>query len=107
MSKLVVVIAPFAPHIAEELWERLGMKGSVCDAQWPEWNEAYLVENEVNMTVSFNGKARFQKTFAADASRDDIEKATLADDRSKHYMDGKSVVKVIVVPKRIVNIVLK
>jgi len=107
LSKLVVVIAPFAPHIAEELWERLGMKGSVCDAQWPEWNEAYLVENEVNMTVSFNGKARFQKTFAADASRDDIEKATLADDRSKHYMDGKSVVKVIVVPKRIVNIVLK
>ena len=66
-----------------------------------------FVENEVNMTVSFNGKARFQKTFAADASRDDIEKATLADDRSKHYMDGKSVVKVIVVPKRIVNIVLK
>ena len=107
LSKLVVVIAPFAPHIAEELWERLGMKGSVCDAQWPEWNEAYLVENEVNMTVSFNGKARFQKTFAANASRDDIEKATLADDRSKHYMDGKSVVKVIVVPKRIVNIVLK
>ncbi len=107
LSKLVVVIAPFAPHIAEELWERLGMKGSVCDAQWPEWNEAYLVENEVNMTVSFNGKARFQKTFAAGASRDDIEKATLADDRSKHYMDGKSVVKVIVVPKRIVNIVLK
>lgn len=107
LSKLVVVIAPFAPHIAEELWERLGMKGSVCDAQWPEWNEAYLVENEVNMTVSFNGKARFQKTFAADASRDDIEKATLADDRSKHYMEGKSVVKVIVVPKRIVNIVLK
>ena len=59
LKTLVILIAPFAPHIAEELWEALGEKGSVCDAQWPEWNEEYLVENTVKLGVAFNGKARF------------------------------------------------
>lgn len=83
------------------------MKGSVCDAQWPAWNEAYLVESEMQLTVSFNGKARFQKVFAADTSVQDIQEATLADERTHKYTDGKTVVKVIVVPKKIVNIVIK
>ena len=107
LKQVVVTIAPFAPHIAEELWERLGGEGSVCDAEWPEWNEAYLVENEMQLTISFNGKARYQMTFPADATNEQIEAAVLADERKDKYVEGKQVVKVIIVPKRIVNIVIK
>ena len=107
LSDLVVLIAPFAPHIAEELWHQLGNTTTVCDAKWPTWDEKYLVENEVQLTVSFNGKARFQKMFAADADKDAIEKATLADERSGKYIAGKEIKKVIVVPGRIINIVVK
>ena len=107
LRTMVVLIAPFAPHIAEELWERMGGEGSVCDAQWPEWNEEYLVEDEVQLSVTFNGKKRFDMTFAADASQDDIQKAVLADERTARYTDGKQVIKVIVVPKRLINIVVK
>jgi leucine--tRNA ligase len=107
LKKMIVLIAPFAPHMAEELWEQMGGQGSVCDAEWPAWEEAYLVENEVQLTISFNGKARFQMTFPADATKEDIEKAALADERSQHYIDGKTIVKIIVVPKKIINIVCK
>ena len=107
LNQLTVLIAPFAPHIAEELWHLTGGEGSVCDAQWPTFNPEYLVENEVQLTVSFNGKARFQKKFAADAKNDEIQAAVLADEQSQKYLDGKTVVKVIVVPKKIVNIVIK
>ena len=107
LRTLLILIAPFAPHIAEELWQHIGEKGSVCDAQWPTWNEAYLTENEVQLTISFNGKARFQMTFPTNASKEDIEKAALNDERSAKYIDGKTIVKVIVVPKKIVNIVCK
>ena len=107
LKKMIVLIAPFAPHMAEELWEQMGGQGSVCDAEWPAWEESYLVENEVQLTVSFNGKARFQMTFPADATKEDIEKVALADERSQHYIDGKTIVKIIVVPKKIINIVCK
>ena len=107
LEQLVVLIAPFAPHIAEELWHALGNESTVCDAQWPVFNPQYLVESEVQLTVSFNGKARFQKKFAADATNDEIQAAVLADEQSKKYLDGKQVVKVIVVPKKIVNVVIK
>ena len=107
LKKMIVLIAPFAPHMAEELWEQMGGQGSVCDAEWPAWEESYLVENEVQLTVSFNGKARFQMTFPADATKEDIEKAALADERSQHYIDGKTIIKIIVVPKKIINIVCK
>ena len=107
LADLVVLMAPFAPHIAEELWQAIGGEGSVCDARWPEWNEQYLVENTVQLTVSFNGKARFQMQFAADADNATIEQAVLADERSQKYMGGKQVVKVIIVPKKIVNVVVK
>ena len=107
LEQLVVLIAPFAPHIAEELWHALGNTTTVCDAQWPVFNPQYLVESEVQLTVSFNGKARFQKKFAVDATNDEIQAAVLADDQSKKYLDGKTVVKVIVVPKKIVNVVIK
>ena len=107
LTDLVKLIAPFAPHIAEELWHRLGNDGTVCDAQWPEFDEKYLVESTVQMTVSFNGKARFQMQFAADADNKTIEDAVMADERSAKYIGDKSVVKVIIVPKKIVNIVVK
>ena len=107
LADLVVLMAPFAPHIAEELWQAIGGQGSVCDARWPEWDEQYLVENTVQLTVSFNGKARFQMQFAADADNATIQEAVLADERSQKYMGGKQVVKVIIVPKKIVNVVVK
>ena len=108
LKKMVIVIAPFAPHMAEELWEQLGGETkSVFDTEWPAWDESYLVENEVQLTVSFNGKARFQMTFPADATKEDIEKKALEDERSQHYIDGKTIVKIIVVPKKIINIVCK
>lgn len=108
LKKMVIVIAPFAPHMAEELWEQLGGETkSVFDAEWPAWDESYLVENEVQLTVSFNGKARFQMTFPANATKEDIEKKALEDERSQHYIDGKTIVKIIVVPKKIINIVCK
>lgn len=107
LEQLVVLIAPFAPHIAEELWHALGNATTVCDAAWPVFNPQYLVESEVQLTVSFNGKARFQKKFAADATNDEIQAAVLADEQSAKYLDGKTVVKVIVVPKKIMNVVIK
>lgn len=107
LQDIVVLIAPFAPHIAEELWHALGNEGTVCDAQWPGYDEKYLVESEMNLTISFNGKARFQMAFPADATNDAIQKAVLADERSDKYINGKDILKVIVVPKRIVNVVLK
>ena len=107
LANLVVALAPFAPHIAEELWSALGNNGSVCDAKWPVYDEKYLVENEIQLTISFNGKARYQKTFASDATNDVIEKAILEDERSAKYLEGMTIVKVIIVPKKIVNVVVK
>ena len=107
LKTLAILIAPFAPHMAEELWKTLGGEGSICDAEWPVCNESYLVENEVQLTISFNGKARYQMTFPADASNEDIQKTVLADEKALKYIDSKQIVKVIVVPKKIVNIVIK
>jgi len=107
LQKMVVLLSPFAPHVAEELWHALGNKGTVCDAAWPSYDEKYLVESEMQLTVSFNGKARYQKTFAADADNATIEREVKADERSLKYMEGKQIVKVIIVPKKIVNIVIK
>ncbi|MBQ2128024.1 MAG: leucine--tRNA ligase [Prevotella sp.] len=105
--QVVVLIAPFAPHIAEELWHILGGEGSVCDAEWPTWDEKYLVEDNVRLGVAFNGKTRFDMEFAADADNATIEKTVLADERATKYIEDKQIVKVIIVPKRMVNIVLK
>ena len=113
LKTLVILIAPFAPHIAEELWEQLTANSqeptakSVCDAKWPTWNEEYLVENSVKLGVAFNGKTRFDMEFPADADNQTIQDAVLADERASKYIDGKPIVKVIIVPKRMVNIVVK
>ena len=107
LKNLVALVAPFAPHIAEELWEAYGETGSVCDAPWPAWNEDYLKEDEMQLTISFNGKARFQLPFAVDTDNDTIQQTVLNDEKSQKYIAGKQVVKVIIVPKRMVNVVVK
>ena len=103
---LVRLIAPFAPHIAEELWEALGHTTSVCDSEWPEFNEEYLKENSITYSISFNGKTRFTMDFPLDATPEQIQQAVLANEKAQSYIDGKDIRKVIVVPKKIVNIVL-
>ena len=107
LQTLPVLIAPFAPHIAEELWEAMGGEGSVCDARWPKWEEKYLVETSVKLGVQFNGKVRFDMLFPADATPEQmIELATSAPEAAK-YLEGMQIVKTIAIPKRIVNIVVK
>ncbi len=107
LQTLPVLIAPFAPHIAEELWEALGGEGSVCDAKWPQYEEKYLVETNVKLGVQFNGKVRFDMLFPADATPEQmIELATSAPEAAK-YLEGMDIVKTIAIPKRIVNIVVK
>jgi len=106
LSDLIVVLAPFAPHIAEELWHALGNTATVCDAKFPEYNEAYLIENTVKYTVSFNGKARYFLDFAADTSVEEVEKAVLAHESSIKWLEGKTPKKVIVVKGKIVNVVI-
>ena len=106
LEPIVVLLAPFTPHLSEELWHTLGHTTSVCDAQWPTYNEEYLKEDTVNYAVSFNGKVRFNLEFPADASREAIEEATLAHENSAKWLDGKSIKKVIVVPGKLINIVV-
>ncbi len=107
LSQLVSLLAPFAPHVCEELWHALGNAESVCDAPWPEFDEKFLKEDSVTLSVSFNGKTRFTLDFPADATREQIQEAAMAAPQTQKYTEGKQVVKVIVVPGRIVNIVIK
>ena len=107
LEPIVVLIAPFAPHIAEELWEALGHTTSVCDAQWPEFNEKFLVEDTVKMMVAFNGKTRFGIDFPADADNATIEAAARNHELTPKYLEGKQIMKVIIVPKRMINMVIK
>ncbi len=102
----VVLLAPFAPHIAEELWHQLGEQGTVCDAQWPTWNEEYLKESMVKYTVLFNGKPRFNIEVPAGTPNDEVQKVALTHDGAARWLDGKQPKKVIVVPNKIVNVVV-
>ena len=107
LEQLPIVLAPFAPHVAEELWHNaLGHDTTVCDAAWPEFCEEYLKESSVTMAVSFNGKARFNITVPADADADTIQQTAMADPAAEKWLDGKTVRKVIVVPGKIINIVI-
>jgi leucyl-tRNA synthetase len=101
------VLAPFAPHIAEELWSIYGNEPSISKQEWPEVNESYLVEDTFSYPVSFNGKTRYQLELPADMPSSEIEKAVLENELSLKWIEGKEVVKMIIVPKKIVNIVLK
>ena len=107
LGQLLLVLAPFAPHVADELWHNaLGNEGSIFNSSWPEFNEEYLKENSVTMAVSFNGKPRFNITAAVDATADELQAMALADPAAAKWLEGKTVRKVIVVPGKIVNIVV-
>ncbi|MBS2097806.1 leucine--tRNA ligase [Carboxylicivirga linearis] len=106
LEPLLALLAPFAPHISEELWSQLGHTTSVVDTQWPEFNASYLVESTVTYPVSFNGKMRFKIDLPADMSKDDIEKTVLAHQNAAKWIEGKTIRKIIVVPKKIINIVV-
>ena len=106
LEQLVILLAPFAPHTAEELWHECGHTTTVCDAQWPQHNEEYLKENSVTYAISFNGKARFSMELPADMPREEVEKAALSHESSAKWTEGKTPKKIIVVPGKIVNIVI-
>ena len=107
LEPMVVLIAPFAPHMAEELWHQLGHTSTVCDAQWPAFEEKYLVESTVKYPVQIGGKMRFTIDLPADASADDVKAAVLATDEAQRWIAGKEILKFVFVPKKIVNIVTK
>ncbi len=107
LEQVVALLAPFAPHIAEELWHSLGHTTTVCDAEWPKYDEQYLKEDTQTLSISFNGKTRFTLDFPADATKEAIQEAALTSEQAQKHLEGKQVVKVIVVPGRIVNIVVK
>ena len=106
LTELLILISPYAPHIAEELWKRSGNKNSITFAQFPEFKEEYVKENTFEYPVSFNGKMRFKLELPVDMPKDEVEKAAIADERSGKYIGDKQVRKVIVVPKRIINVVI-
>lgn len=106
IEPLVILLSPFAPHMAEELWEKLGHSDSVTRQPYPTHEEKHLVESTKNYPVSFNGKVRFQIALPADMGKEDVEASVMADERTAKYLDGKQIRKVIVVPGRIVNIVI-
>jgi len=105
LEPLSVLIAPYAPHIAEELWEKLGHSESITTAKYPEFEEKYLVESVKNYPISFNGKMRFTMELPLDMAKDEVEKNVMADDRTQKHLEGRTPKKVIVVPGKIVNIV--
>ncbi|MFA6830858.1 MAG: leucine--tRNA ligase [Bacteroidaceae bacterium] len=106
LEPLLIALAPFAPHIAEELWHQLGQESSICDATWPDFDEDCLKEDNVTYSISFNGKSRFTLSFRIDTSQEEIEKTTLNHESSQKWLEGKTIRKIIVVPNKIVNIVI-
>lgn len=106
LQELIIILAPFAPHIGEELWHALGNENSVCDAPWPTYNEDYLKEDVVKYAVAFNGKVRFDVEFAADAPKEEVEKSVIESEQAKKWLEGKEPRKIIFVPRKMVNIVL-
>jgi len=106
LEPLAIVIAPYAPHIAEELWNQLGHTDSITYATFPECKEEYLIESSFNYPVSFNGKTRFFQEYDLSLSKEDIEKEVLTLEQTQKYLEGKTPKKIIVVHNKIVNIVV-
>ena len=106
LKSLTIILSPFAPHIAEELWSTIGNSTSITEAEFPTYDESLLVENTKTYPISFNGKVRFTIDLATNASKNEIEKAAMEHEKAKQWLDGKTPKKVIVVPGKIVNIVV-
>jgi leucyl-tRNA synthetase len=105
ISDFTVLLSTYTPHISEEIWEKLGNTTSVTTAEFPKINEIYLIEDEVNYPVSFNGKMRFKISLPVCMTKDEVKSRIMQHEKTTHYLDGKLPKKVIVVPKRIINIV--
>jgi leucyl-tRNA synthetase len=106
LEPLTITLAPYAPHIAEEIWEKLGHSGSISNAEFPIWDNKYLIENTFDYPVSINGKVRSKMSFPTDAQREDMEKAVLEDEQVQRFMEGKNPKKIIIVPNKIINVVV-
>jgi leucyl-tRNA synthetase len=106
ISDFTILLSSYAPHISEEIWQKLGNETSISTASFPKYKTSYLVENEIKYPVSFNGKTRFTITLPAEMKQDEVEVEVMKHEKTTHYLEGKSPKKVIVVPKRIVNIVI-
>jgi leucyl-tRNA synthetase len=106
LEPLCILLAPYAPHIAEELWQLMGHEQTISHEAFPEWDNKFLVENSYTYPVSFNGKMRFKIEFPIDMSKEEIERAVLSSDEAKKWLGDNPPKKVIVVPKRIINIVI-
>lgn len=102
-----LILAPFAPHMSEELWQCYGNKESVSGVPWPKVNESYLIESSFDYPVSFNGKMRFKAEFPLDALKEEVETDIIKHEKAQKWLEGKQIVKIIVVPKKIINIVVK
>ncbi|MBH6949303.1 leucine--tRNA ligase [Clostridioides difficile] len=107
VQTIVTIIAPFAPHLGEELWTMIGKEGSVFDIDWPKYDEKALVKDEIEVVVQVNGKVRGKLTVNSNISKDEMEKVALEDEKIKGLVEGKAIVKVVAVPKKLVNIVVK
>jgi leucyl-tRNA synthetase len=105
IDALVLMVSPVVPHIAEELWQALGHRNSLAKVSWPEWREDALLAEEILIVVQVNGKLRSRITVAADATKQEIEKAALQDPRIQEFISGKTIKKIVVVPGKLVNIV--
>jgi len=106
LEDLVVLVSPYAPHLAEELWEKLGHKGSISHAGFPDFNPQYIAENTFSYPVSFNGKMRFQMELPLDLPAAEVEKAVLVAEESAKWLMGKAPKKIIFVPGKIINVVI-
>jgi leucyl-tRNA synthetase len=107
IEKLITIMSPFAPHFAEELWEIIGNEGSVYLMDWPKYDEDALIKDEIEIVVQVNGKVKERLVVSTDITKEDLEKAALNDEKIVKLIDGKKIVKVIVVPSKLVNIVIK
>ena len=106
ISSFTILLSPYAPHIAEEIWSKLGNKTFISQSTFPEWDHKFLVEDEVVYPIAFNGKMRFKITLSSDLTREQIHEHVLKHEKTAHYLEGRSYKKIIIIPNKIVNIVL-
>jgi len=107
IETIVTILAPFTPHVGEELWQMIGKEGSIFDISWPEFDESALVKDEVEVVVQINGKVRAKLSVGANMTKEEMEKVALENDKVQASIGDKTVVKVIAIPKKLINIVVK
>ena len=105
-SDFIILLSPYAPHFCEEIWEKIGYSSSITKVEFPQWDKKYLVESEIVYPVSFNGKMRFKVNLPADMEKNEIEKIIMSNEKTKHYIGSSTPKRIIIVPKKIINIVI-